>query len=875
MGEEKEVGSSIGNYRIVSKIGAGGMGEVYKAHDSRLDREVAIKVLPSEMSNDEDRLRRFEQEAKATSALNHPNILTVYDIGEHDGSPFIVAELLEGDELRQRLDEGPIPLRKVTEYAQQIVSGLSAAHEKGVVHRDLKPENLFVTKDERVKILDFGLAKLREPSANIHGSEDATRRAMTDPGVVMGTVGYMSPEQVRGQATDHRSDIFSFGLILYEMITGRRAFQEESLAETMSAIVKEEPPEMTESNPNISPSLERIVRRCLEKKPDRRFQSTADLGFALESLSAPTGSSGSNMITAVSAIGPETDKSGWNARIPWIAAGALALILISFGARTLLRRAPVLPPFLTVDVAGPQGWTTNPTSALSPDGSRLAFTAEQEMKKPYLWLRILATGESQMIADSENAVAPFWSPDGAEIAYFTADRLRAINLATGRSRVICDVTGKRKGGTWNAGGVIIFATENGVPLRRVNADGRSLPSDLPHNGYRPFFLPNGRHFLFGHQENGGISVGDLDSAEIKEIRADGAEPKYSDGYLFFNSPDGLMAQAFNPESFRLSGEPIKIAEICCLNSYTGTNFSVAANGLIVFRRKIVEQRENAWYSRDGSRTAVGDAGAQPANPLFSPDDSMIALQRDGDILLFDVARGTARMFASGKPDGLVMPMWKSDGSAVLFMKARVGVVEKALNGGPERTVIVPKGWVTEMISDGRALGFKIRDGNRDIFIQSSNGEETYFAQSPGNETQPALSPDERWLAYAYSENSESDKIIIIEAFPNGGQKIRISGDIGGVQPRWRRDGRELYFVAADGSLMAVTVEETGGVLKAGTPKALFKTTIEPGSGLGTRASYDAARDGSRFFVTERKKDPGADTQPVTVLVNWQSIVTKR
>lgn len=875
MGEGIEIGSSIGNYRIVSKIGAGGMGEVYKAHDSRLDREVAIKVLPSEMSSDEDRLRRFEQEAKATSALNHPNILTVFDIGEYEGSPFIVAELLEGEELRERLDEGSIPLRKVTDYAQQIVSGLSAAHEKGIVHRDLKPENLFITKDDRVKILDFGLAKLSEPPASAggqSGNEDATRKALTNPGVVMGTVGYMSPEQVRGHVTDHRSDIFSFGLILYEMITGRRAFQEESLAETMSAIVKEEPPEMTESNPNISPALERIVQRCLEKKPERRFQSTHDLGFALESLSAPTSSSGANMTTAVSAIGTETDRSPWKARIPWLAAGALALMLISFGVWTLLRPPP--PPFVSLDVAAPPGWTTTRTSALSPDGSRLAFTAEQEKGKPNLWLRILATGETQMLADSEDAVGPFWSPDGAELAYFTNERLRAINLASGRSRVICDVKGLRKGGTWNSSGVIVFATENGLPLKRVNADGRSLPSDLPHKGFRPFFLPNGRHFLFGATEQGGISVGDLESDEVKEIRAEAAEPKYSDGYLFFNSPDGLMAQAFNPESFKLSGEPIKIAEICCLNSYSGTNFSVAANGLIAFRRQIVEQRENAWYSRDGTRTGVGDAGNQPANPLFSPDDSMIALQRDGDILLFDVARGTARMFASGKPDGLVMPMWKSDGSAVLFLK-RSGVVEKALNGGPERTVIEPKGWVTEMISDGRALGFKVREGNRDIFIQNTTGDETYFAQSQGNETQPALSPDERWLAYVYSEISSDEKTIFIEAFPNGGQKIRISGDIGGVQPRWRRDGRELYFVAPDGSLMAVTIEETGGVLKAGTPKALFKTTIEPGSGIGTRASYDATRDGSRFFVTEKKKDPAADTQPVTVIVNWQSIVTKR
>ncbi len=372
MNKELEANSNLSHYRIVSKIGAGGMGEVYKAHDSRLDREVAIKVLPAELSNDEDRLRRFEQEAKATSALNHPNILTVYDIGEHDGSPFIVAELLEGEELRERLDEGPIPLRKVTEYAQQIVSGLSAAHEKGIVHRDLKPENLFITKDDRVKILDFGLAKLREPSASAggqSGNEDATRRALTNPGVVMGTVGYMSPEQVRGQATDHRSDIFSFGLILYEMITGKRAFQEESLAETMSAIVKEEPPEMTESNPNLSPSLERIVRRCLEKKPDRRFQSTSDLGFALESLSATTSSSG----TGMHEIAAERETVRSRSKLLLYGLGSLLLVagaIVGILGFSYFRRA-TMPSYQQLTFR--RGLVSH--ARFSPDGQTLVYSA--------------------------------------------------------------------------------------------------------------------------------------------------------------------------------------------------------------------------------------------------------------------------------------------------------------------------------------------------------------------------------------------------------------------------------------------------------------------------------------------------------------------
>src|SRR6266404_1465614 len=304
------------------------MGEVYRARDAMLGRDLAIKVLPASLSENTDRLNRFEQEAQAAGALNHPNILSIYHIGTHDGAPYIVSELLEGEELRDRLDQGQLPLRKVIDYAQQIVSGLAAAHEKGIVHRDLKPENLFITKDERVKILDFGIAKLTTSpqSTNIDISEDATRKVLTNPGVVIGTVGYMSPEQVRGQPADHRSDIFSFGAILHEMITGRRAFKRETMAETMTAILKEEPEELSASNPNLNPSLERIVNRCLEKKPERRFQSTADLGFALESLQAPTSSSGGGLATAASAAIEKTKRSVWRERLPWIVAGAMTVI---------------------------------------------------------------------------------------------------------------------------------------------------------------------------------------------------------------------------------------------------------------------------------------------------------------------------------------------------------------------------------------------------------------------------------------------------------------------------------------------------------------------------------------------------------------------
>src|SRR5215470_6961508 len=354
--------TTVAHYTIISKIGAGGMGEVYRARDTRLDREVAIKLLPAEVSSDADRLKRFEQEARATSALNHPNILTVYDIGKHDGSPYLVAELLEGEELRDRLDQGPIPLRKAIDYAQQIVSGLSAAHEKGIVHRDLKPENLYVCNDERVKILDFGLAK-QSASADGSHSEDATRKVLTNPGVVMGTVGYMSPEQVRGEKTDHRSDIFSFGAILHEMITGRRAFKRETIAETMAAIIKEEPEELTISKPDINPALERIVRRCLEKKPDRRFQSTADLGFALESLSASRSSEASGLIPITAELDAKTSSRLWKI----VAfASILLVVLFSIGAFILGKRASITPPPTYQRLSFNRG--TVRTARFAPDG---------------------------------------------------------------------------------------------------------------------------------------------------------------------------------------------------------------------------------------------------------------------------------------------------------------------------------------------------------------------------------------------------------------------------------------------------------------------------------------------------------------------------
>jgi serine/threonine protein kinase len=501
MNKELPANTHLSHYRIIAKLGAGGMGEVYRALDTRLDREVAIKVLPAEFAQDADRLSRFEVEAKATGALNHPNILTVHDIGraapELGGAPYIVAELLDGEELRAPLDQGALPVRRSVDYAQQIAAGLAAAHEKGVVHRDLKPENLFVTKDGRVKILDFGLAKLKPSRQAPVGSEVATQKQITNPGTVMGTVGYMSPEQVRGEELDHRSDLFSFGLILYEMLAGQRAFQGESLAETMAAIVKEDPPDLMEANRKVSPQLERLVRRCLEKKPERRFQSASDLGFALEALSGSSGSSQSP--DGLSSALPAPAQRRNRERLLWGAAGlALGAVVVGIvfwllagrSASPLATSSPVkrvtikLPDAepLALSKFGPLG-IGRTAVALSPDGSLLVYVAERN-GKAQLYLRALDQFDARPIPGTEGAYSPFFSPDGRWLGFFSANKLKKVSLQGGEPVTLCEARIPH-GGSWGPDDTIVFADSEGVNLSRVSASGGSkevLPNNLKVTG---------------------------------------------------------------------------------------------------------------------------------------------------------------------------------------------------------------------------------------------------------------------------------------------------------------------------------------------------------------------------------------------------------
>ncbi len=877
-------GTRFNHYEILAPLGAGGMGEVYRARDTRLDREVAIKVLPVEFSRDADRLRRFEQEARATSALNHPNILTIYDIGSHDGAPYIIAELLEGEELRAQIEEGAMAPRKAIEYAQQIASGLAAAHAKGIVHRDLKPENLFVTKDGRVKILDFGLAKLRPQRNEPVGSEVATQRKITDPGTVMGTVGYMSPEQVRGQEADHRADIFSFGMILYEMLSGRRAFTGESMADVMSAILKEEPPELGESGVKIAPGLEKIVRRCLEKKPEHRFHSAHDLGFALEAVSTPTSSSGSNLTEAAKALEPSAmvAPGGWRDRIAWIVAGVAGLAALALGLAYFNRQPEAEARVMKFSINPPEKASFE-NIAISPDGRHLVFTAATG-GKVQLWVRALDATEAKALPGTEGARFPFWSPDSHWIAFFAANKLKKIEVSGGPAQPLCDVT-IATGGAWNRDGVIIFSRLS--ELNSVSATGGEVTILTTRDRARqelshlfPSFLPDGQHFLYaiqsGQKETRGIYLGSLDGKVKQRLLSDYSSAVYAPpGFLLFRREESLLAQPFDAGKRRLSGEPVPVAERVGNDpAYRHRlNVSVSDNGVLVLDPHVTRQsKQLLWLDRGGKQTGSLGEWRAFSRPFLAPDEkSFVAERADAnnlyDLWLVDVPGANATRFTFD-PSSEIYPAWSPDGKRIVWYSSqdeRFRLYQKAASGaGQEEPLFNINGFPTDWSRDGRFIIYSRNNPKTtlDVWVLPLDGAQQPFAsiQTEAYESGAQLSPDGRWLAYASDESGKIE--VYVQRFPEGGGKRQVSTG-GALGPYWRRDGKELFYYAADGKLMAVPVG-SGESFAPGAAMALFE--FRSGSLSPTTAPYTVTGDGQRFLVNAIvDAEPNA---PLTVVVNW-------
>jgi serine/threonine protein kinase len=893
--------TAIAQYTIVSKIGEGGMGEVYRARDPKLGRDVAIKVLPPSLSENADRLNRFEQEAQAAGALNHPNILSIYHIGTHDGAPFIVSELLEGEELRDRLDQGQLPLRKVIDYAQQIVSGLAAAHEKGIVHRDLKPENLFITRDERVKILDFGLAKLSDPAgwSNPDISEDATRKVLTNPGVVMGTVGYMSPEQVRGEKANHRSDIFSFGVILHEMITGRRAFRRETMAETMTAILKEEPEELSASNPNINPSLERIVNRCLEKKPERRFQSTADLGFALDALSAPTSSSGRGLTTAEAVAVAETNRSVWRERLPWIAA---ALFLIAFLAalpfviKYFRQPASPEPVAASFDLTPPEKSTGFSQLAISPDGRNLVFNTSIDGQNE-MWIRPLNSLTAKRIAGTDGGNGfMFWSPDSRSVVFLTTGKIKKIDLAAGIVQNLCDFAADRRGfgGSWNRDGTIIFSM-GGLGIYRMPASG-GTPTPIP--GFEksedvlkrwPYFLPDGRHFLYlattASKNSSDVMVGSIDGGEPKRLFPSTSNALYAPSvnggsHIIFSRDGALLAQTFNTDKLVLIGEPFRVAERVRVNQNSRAFVSVSDNGTLVFDPSSdLENRQLTWFDRSGKQLeTVGPIGSY-LRARLSPDQKRIAVARRDpgagvfDIYVYDTARGSSSRVTSSNSD-VESLAWSPDGNYIVWSSREVTkskMYRKLASGAGEVEVIAESKnplAVTDWSKDGKFILYTDFDPttNQNVWVLPLEGERkpyVYF-QTPTEDASGMFSPDGRFIAYRSRESGVNE--VYVQTFPPSGVKLLVSTN-GGTNPVWAPSGKELFFIAPDGKLMLVEIG-SGSSFEPGKPKVVFDIVA---ARTNQNNDYDVSADGQRFLFISRMADA---TSSLSVVINWTADLKK-
>ncbi len=891
------LGARFDHYQIISPLGAGGMGEVYRALDVRLDREVAIKVLPASFAQDADRLRRFKQEARATSALNHPNILTIYDIGsvqtENGGAPYIVAELLEGEELRAHLADGAFAPRKAIEYAQQIASGLAAAHEKGITHRDLKPENLFVTKDGRVKILDFGLAKLRPQRDEPIGSEVATQKQITDPGAVMGTVGYMSPEQVRGQDVDHRSDIFSFGMILYEMLSGRRAFSGASAADVMSAILKEEPPDLSEANGKISPALDKIVRRCLEKKPEMRFHSASDLGFALGTLTTPSGAR-LDTTTAV-AESASVSAARWfgNARL-WMSTTAVLLLglllALPFAVKYLRQSPPAAPVAARFTIAAPEKATDMAAPELSPDGRNLVFVANVEGKRS-LWLRPLGSLTAQPLPGTEGVTGfPFWSPDSRALGFFVRNELKKFELAGGAPQTLGRLPsgiGLIWDGTWNRDGVILFAGDAGI--YRIPATGSepalALRSDQPRLYSFPVFLSDGRHFLVRRTPTQGaaeIHLAALDSQQTTRLLAADLQARYANGHLLFTRAGALLAAPFDVGSLKLTGEPFVVADKVKVPDNAKAYFSVSDNGSLVYDpTPLTDNQQLTWVDRAGQPLGtVGPAGVYEF-PRLSPDGKRVAVarrdpqSRNWDIYVIDLARGAGSRLTVDPGDDR-NPVWSPDGSHIAWSATRDGafqIYQKLASGvGPEELLlkadvsIFPSSWS----ADGRFLLYTQTDPKtrEDLWtLPLAEGRQpALFLQTPFREGIGHFSPAGRWIAYTSDDQGRFE--VSVQTFPAAGGKWQISIN-GGQQSWWRSDGKELYYLSNDGKLMAVEVKP-GGNFEAGAPRALFD--LAPVRAIGGLSSYAVTATGDRFlFVTAREE---VASLQFTVVVNWAAEAKK-
>jgi Tol biopolymer transport system component len=889
------IGQSLAHYNITAALGAGGMGKVYRATDTQLNRDVAIKVLPAEVAQDSNRLARFRREAQLLAALNHPNIAAIYGLEEAGGKPFLALELVEGEDLRERLERGAVPVDEALEIAEQIAEALEEAHNKRIVHRDLKPANVRVAGDGRVKVLDFGLAKAwvgdddGGTAAELSESPTLTH-AGSVAGVVLGTAAYMSPEQARGKPVDKRADVWSFGVVLWEMLTGRALFWGDSAADIIAGVVTKEPD--FDALPAGTPrAVRRLLARCLRKDPRTRLP---DIGAArLELQDALAGST-----VEPGAAGTDHDSSDATgvrrlARQRWALAAALLATagLAGFLAVVLLTQTPEARPAVHFIFDPPEDVTLadfNPL-AVSPDGGSIVFAGRLPAGEVQLWTRNLNAPEVRALAETEGGGQPFWSPDGSSIAFFAEGELRKLSLASGTVQRICVLPPGTSGpaGTWSNEGTIAFSTGNVDGLYSVSAGGGearplTTPDEQTHHWW-PQFLPDGRRFIFEiyglEAEKKGVHVASLDAPDVwRRLLPVPMRSRYGTGHLLFVE-DGstLLAQPFDVARAEVTGDPVAVASSVASGRVPRWGwFSVSGTGVLTY----LEGNTNiqlVWLDRAGERLGtLGDPGNYHGPIALSPDDSRVAVQimaADGqhDIWVVDVARGLASRVTTGPPQAK-RPVWSPDGRELIFEGGPDGgdLYHKELRAGATASslletaeFVVPEDWS----HDGEVLLYRTTGEKNALWALplDGGGSPELVLKTGSSLREPQMSPDGLWLAYMSDEPGRYE--VYVEPFRRPGERVRVSPD-GGRQPKWRGDGKELFYLSPDGQLMAVDVREGPSGPEVGMPTVLVPADKAMAEVWG---SYDYAvtADGQRFLVKTRVED---DDRRIHVLLNWTSLL---
>ena len=901
------IGTRLGPYEITARLGEGGMGEVYRATDTRLERQVAIKVLPAEFTADAERLARFEREARLLAQLQHPNIASIYGIEESSGVRALVMELVEGEDLSERLKRGAVPVEEALGIARQIAEALEAAHEKGIVHRDLKPANVKLAPDGKVKVLDFGLAKAMEPAVGSASGADLARSPtlMNSPtmtaaqgtqlGVILGTAAYMSPEQARGGAVDRRADVWAFGVVLHEMLTGRSLFAADTVSDTLAGVLRAEI-DLAKLPSGTPPALRRLLRRCLERNPRNRLHDAADARLVLVDLETGVADE-TPASSAPLPGGRRREVVAWAlAAVAALAAGGLYLARGADepAAPRVIRATLPLPPGVSIELDGERAGMP----AVSPDGRRVAFGAREGAGPMRIWVHDLETAVARPLPGTEEGYRPFWSPDGRRIGFFTWSHLATTPSEGGAVARLAPARDSR-GGTWSPNGTILFAPFATGPLLAISDRGgatRAVTGSAEEIGtgtHRfPQFLPDGEHFVYLDRSGrvggaaGGVMIARLgDAGSVRRLLESATNAVPAGGHLLYSRDGALVAQSLDPKRLALLGEPRVLVDDLLFNRrFAYGVFSAAESGVLAFLTG-TEKHLCRLVWRDRSGRSLGELGTPGSisgmgGLALSRDGRWAAVgrvdeeQSDADIWLYDLARGTETRLARQGTDESD-PLFTPDGGALYYGtsdEAGSAIVRRDLASGAETTLVSAEDSYSmgpmSLSPDGARLTYDARNrqASSDVVLRSvdGKGETKALAATPADDAYGQISPDGRWLVWASDESGRYE--VYVAPFPAGGSKVRVSRE-GGIQPRWHPGGGEIFFKTPDNVLTAVPIETGTGTVSVGTPAPLFPIVEFYGW------TYDVTADGTRFLVREPLAE--GDASPITLLTGWTALAGPR